>query len=90
MTDVPHTRPSELALRDLALDKLTRILGAEKGRRVYDDVLGEVGLAEVSTPDDLYAFSERLSLRKGFEAAVGGLLGVAAVLRGASARPQVA
>ena len=68
----------------------TRVLGADKGRRVYADVLSEAKLAEVYTPDDLYVFSECLSRRGGFEAAVGAMLGVAAVLRGASGRPSVA
>jgi hypothetical protein len=90
VTDGPSEGAPGTALRDLALEKLTRVLGAERGRRVYDDVLAESGLAEVGTADELYAFSEFLSRRGGFEAAVGGLLGVAAVLRGASARPLVA
>ncbi|MDB4932918.1 MAG: hypothetical protein JWM10_5402 [Myxococcaceae bacterium] len=89
MTDAPSDRAAAPALRDLALAKLTRVLGAERGRRVYDEVLAEAGLAAVGSADDLYAFSACLSRRGGFEAAVGGLLGVAAVLRGASARPFV-
>lgn len=90
MTDAPSDRAADPALRELALEKLTRVLGAARGRRVYDDVLAEAGLTEVRTPDDLYALSECLSRLGGFEAAVGGLLGVAAVLRGASARPLIA
>ncbi len=89
MTDAPHTGPEGLALRAFALEKLTRVLGADKGTRVYFDVLSEAKLAEVHTPDDLYVFSECLSRRGGFEAAVGGMLGVAAVLRGASARTSI-
>lgn len=90
MTDAPHTGPEGCSLRAFALEKLTRVLGADKGRRVYADVLSEAKLAEVNTPDDLYVFSECLSRRGGFEAAVGAMLGVAAVLRGASGRPSVA
>ncbi|MDO9020975.1 MAG: hypothetical protein Q8S73_13495 [Deltaproteobacteria bacterium] len=90
MTDPLHTGPEGPALRAFALEKLTRVLGAEKGRRVFADVLSEAKLPDVSTPDDLYVFSECLSRRGGFEAAVGGLLGVAAVLRGATARSAVA
>lgn len=77
--------PAEPPLSELALDKLTRVLGDEKGRRVYGAVLLEAGLREIRTANDLYLFSERLSRHGGFEAAVGGMLGVAAVLRGASA-----
>ncbi|MDP3220422.1 MAG: hypothetical protein Q8S73_40385 [Deltaproteobacteria bacterium] len=90
MTERSSVRPAAPGLPDLALDKLTRVLGAEKGRRVYGDVLSDAGLTEILTADDLYVFSEHLSRLGGFEAAVGGLLGVDAVLRGASARPQVA
>ncbi|MFO0610766.1 MAG: hypothetical protein U0324_46825 [Polyangiales bacterium] len=73
-------------LHELTLGKLTRVLGEQRGRALYRDVLSEAGLREVRTPDDLYVFSEHLSKRGGFEAALGALLGVAAVMRGASAR----
>ncbi len=89
MDDASERRPEPL-LRDLAREKLTRVLGPAKGQRLYEEVLVEAGLAEIVTPDDLYAFSERLSRRGGFEAAVGGMLGVAAVLRGAVVEPRVA
>jgi hypothetical protein len=77
-------------LRDLALEKLTRVFGGRKAPGLYAEVLAEAGLAEIHTPDELCAFSERLSHRGGFEGAVGGMLGVAAVLRGASAVLRVA
>ncbi len=84
MADDPDdTRP---ALEALARSKLSRVLGPELGARVFAEVLAAARLPGIATPDDLYAFSEALSGRGGFEAAVGAMLGVTAVLRGAAAR----
>jgi hypothetical protein len=77
--------PASLSLAALALEKLTRVLGAERGRRVFDEVLAASQLTVLESPDDLYAFSVHLGRRGGFEAAVGAMLGVTAVLRGANA-----
>jgi hypothetical protein len=74
------------ALAQLALEKLVRVLGPARGRRLFDDVLAELGLERLATPDDLYAFGQRLGARGGFEAAVGSLIEVAAVVRGAAGR----
>ena len=71
-------------LERFAFEKLTRVLGATHGRGVFDETLAAAGLTAIRTPDDLYAFGARLSKRSGFEAAIGSLLTVAAVLRGAS------
>lgn len=72
-------------LEELAMGKLTRVLGHTGGRRVFDETLAEVGLGQITTADELYVFAGALSRRSGFEAAVGGLLSVAAVMRGAGA-----
>jgi len=84
--DPDDTRPT---LEALARTKLSRVLGPEPGARVFAEVLAAARLSRIATPDDLYAFSEALSGRGGFEAAVGAMLGVTAVLRGASARAPV-
>ena len=68
---------------ELARAKLTRVLGPERGAKIYAEVLAELALDELRTADDLHAFGERLSSRRGFEAAVGSLLAVDAILRGA-------
>lgn len=73
-----------VSLGELALSKLTRVLGEARGRRVYDETLSDAGLADIETADDLYRFGEALAKRQGFESAVGAMLGVAAVLRGAT------
>ncbi|MEZ4409361.1 MAG: hypothetical protein R3A52_23255 [Polyangiales bacterium] len=77
-----------VSLGELALSKLTRVLGEARGRRVYDETLADVGLAAIETADDLYRFGDALSKRKGFESAVGAMLGVAAVAPGAAGRAR--
>jgi hypothetical protein len=42
------------------------------------------GIEQLDGPDDLQAFARLLAGRGGMEAAIGGLLGVAATLRGAA------
>jgi hypothetical protein len=73
-------------LEQLAMERLVRVLGAPAARRTYEAALSEAGVEKLSTPDDLYAFAAVLSKRPGFEGAIGGLLCVAAVLRGATRR----
>ncbi len=67
----------------LALSKLTRILGDQRGAWLYDQIVASMKVDRLSTPEDLYAFAAHLSARGGMDGAVGGMLSVAAVLRGA-------
>lgn len=88
-----ESRPAGSAPRpfeDLALEKLTRVLGPTHGRRVFTETLSIAALGGIHSADDLYLFGETLARRGGFEAAVGTMLGVAAVLRGAAGRPRSA
>ncbi len=81
----PATAPAaEEDLSELALSKLTRILGPQRGPRVHREVLAVMGLRELRTPDDLHLFAKHVTDRGGMDGAVGGLLSVAAVIRGAS------
>jgi hypothetical protein len=84
MTGATHTAQPQPTHADFALEKLTRVLGHDRARRVYADTLTSAGLADVRTADDLHAFGQQLSKQGGFEAAVGGLISVAAILRGAT------
>jgi hypothetical protein len=88
MNEVAGTEQRQTACAEFALEKLTRVIGRDRARRVYAEVLVSACLSDLRTADDLYAFGQQLSMRGGFEAAVGGLLGVAAVLRGASGAPR--
>lgn len=68
------------------MGKLARVLGPEAATRVFDEALVAAGLPAITTADDLHAFAHALVARGGMEAAIGGLLTVAAVVRGAGAR----
>ncbi len=73
-------------LEELALARLGRVVG-QGARRCFDEALKDAELKGIRSPDDLYAFARALSNRGGFEGGVGGLLAVAAVMRGATRRP---
>ena len=70
-------------LDEVALEKLRRVLGQEPGDRLFAEVLTEMQLDRLQTPQQLYAFGEIIARRPGFEAAVGRLIAIAAVVRGA-------
>ena len=70
-------------LQEFTLAKMTRVLGADRARQILDSLLAELHM-ELRTPDDLVRLSEAMSGLGGFEGAVGAMLGVAAVLRGAT------
>jgi hypothetical protein len=72
--------PSEV--HRLALEKMSTVLGAERAHVLLKTLLRDP-LIELQTADDLLRFSEALSRCGGFEGAVGAMLGVAAVMRGA-------
>lgn len=69
-------------MRELALAKMARVLGAERAEALLASLLEKLTL-ELRTPDDLARFAAEMSSMPGFEGAVGAMLGVAAVMRGA-------
>ena len=83
---VPTSNADDLTA--LAAGKLTRVLGQERGTRVFAETLEAMKMSAVQNADDLYEFAERLATRGGIEAAVAGLLSVAAVMRGAVPPPK--
>lgn len=76
-------RRPDADLRRLAFTKMKNVLGDERARQLMDSLLRELGV-ELRTPDELLRFGERMSAMGGFESAVGAMLSVAAVLRGAT------
>ena len=70
---------------DLAHSKLALVFGDEKAQRLVREIVADGGLAEISSAQDLLVFSEALKKLGGFESTVGAMLGLQAVLRGASA-----
>ncbi len=80
MTDVvPMT---ECKFRDLALTKMTRILGEKRAHVLMDQLLSTLGV-ELRDADELLQFAIELSKLGGFEGAVGAMLSVQAVMHGA-------
>ena len=67
----------------LALEKMTRVLGEPRARQLFDEICTEIGLKGISSADDLLAFARALSDRGAFEGAVGAMLSVQAVMKGA-------
>lgn len=67
----------------VALAKLTKVLGAERGRRAMTEALQALALASLASADDLYRFARHLVAGGGFAGAVGGLLRLHAVMHGA-------
>lgn len=82
MGDVASKLDTE-ELEQIALKKMTPVLGAAAARGLMTRVLAEQRIA-LATPQDLYAFGQALSRLDGFEGAVGALVCVAAVMRGAT------
>ncbi len=72
-------------LHDLALGKMTRILGHERAHRLMSGILASLGI-ELRDADELLRFSKELSKLGGFEGAVGAMLSVRAVMSGAGTK----
>ncbi|MDB4943297.1 MAG: hypothetical protein JWP97_2831 [Labilithrix sp.] len=74
------------SLAALARGKLVRVLGEAPGTLAYQEALRVAKLHGIETPEDLHRFAAVLAGRGGMMAAVGSVLSVAAVLRGAGPR----
>lgn len=73
----------ESPLLELANSKLTRVFGAEKAARLMKQTLAKAQLQTIISSEDLLVFSEALQQQGGFEATVGALLALQAVMHGA-------
>lgn len=80
MTATPTQVPASPWL-DVARRKLERVLGPAKAAAVTAEILGELGLATLSSSEQLAAFGERLALREGFLGALGVSIQTHAMLR---------
>tara|TARA_B100001750_G_scaffold221535_1_gene210186 strand:- start:2642 stop:2866 length:225 start_codon:yes stop_codon:yes gene_type:complete len=63
--------------------RLVKVFGAERGGKVFEEVLGKLGLAELADPDDEMRFADELIGGGGLMEAIGRSLRVRALLRGA-------
>lgn len=71
------------SFHDLALTKMTRILGEHRARRIMTQIMESIGV-ELRDADELFRFASELSKLGGFEGAVGAMLSVQAVMHGAA------
>ena len=69
----------------LVVEKLTRVFGAARANELLAQVLAELELHEVATPDDLMRVGNALQRRGGFEATAGAMFVVQATMRTLSA-----
>lgn len=69
----------------LALAKMTTVLGESRARILMTRILDSTGIT-IETADDLFEFSAELAKHGGFEGAVGAMLNVQAVMHGGRRR----
>jgi hypothetical protein len=69
----------------VALEKLSNVVGRERAEEVLATTLLELGVDDLRSANDLYAFAQRVKRMEGFVGAVGALLSVHAVIHGAVA-----
>lgn len=66
-----------------ALIKLGAVFGRARAEALLAEGLAALDRPRIATPDDLYQLGQWLSQRTGFEQAMGSMLAVQAILRGA-------
>jgi hypothetical protein len=66
-----------------AVTQLSKILGEDRAKVMVKECLGEAGLTDVKTPQELLKFAQSLSKRGGFVEVVGRSLKIQALLAGA-------
>lgn len=77
---------TESRWNDVALAKLSNVVGKEHAEEVHSATLLALGLESLGSVDDLFSFAQRVKKLEGFVGAVGALLGVHAVMHGASSK----
>ena len=73
---------------DVALAKLSNVLGSAQGEEVYVETLRALVLDSLGSADDLFRFAQLVKERHGFAGAVGALLSVHAVIHGARSQQK--
>ncbi len=67
-------KPPATNWHEVALAKLTSVMGPVAGRQLASAVLAELRLESISSPAELRLFATALSTRGGFASAVAALL----------------
>jgi hypothetical protein len=68
---------------DLARTKLVRVLGASEGEAVFTRTMARLGRPHLRMADDVYQFAQILQNDTPVIAAIGSMLALSAVIRGA-------
>lgn len=66
-----------------ALQKLANVLGPARAQAIFEEILRDLALPALRTPDDRYRFACALMHRGGLLEAVGRSLKIQAILHGA-------
>jgi hypothetical protein len=69
---------------EIVLKKMINAMGADKGRRLMDEILTTMGLKELRTPDDRFLFGSELIRRGGIGKLLGQAIAMQARLHGAT------
>ena len=67
-------KPLATDWHDVALAKLSNVMGPSLGQQMAASVLEELGLSSLASPAELRRFASALSQRGGFASAVAALL----------------
>ncbi|HEV7768871.1 MAG TPA: hypothetical protein VGQ76_28010 [Thermoanaerobaculia bacterium] len=68
---------------EMARAKLVRVLGATEGEIVFARTLAKMGKRQLRAADDVYRFAQVLKSDSPVIAAIGSMLALSAVIRGA-------
>ena len=68
-----------------ALQKLTNLMGLERGQQFYRETLAQLGMNELDSPNDGLRFGNELISRGGVLASIGRSIKIQAILHGARA-----
>lgn len=68
---------------DLARAKLARVLGPSEGEVVFTRTISKLGKHRLRNADEVYQFAQMLKLETPVIAAIGSMLALSAVIRGA-------
>jgi hypothetical protein len=79
-------KPVATNWHEVALAKLTSVMGPTVGRQLAESVLQELGIASLSSPTELRRFATALATRGGFASAVAALLTLHAAMYEGSER----
>ncbi|MBA3500220.1 MAG: hypothetical protein M4D80_09930 [Myxococcota bacterium] len=70
----------------IATEKLERVLGPERAPAIIDEILRELGLDTLESPEQLALFGQRLARRGGFLSPLGASLQIQASMHQTRAR----